>query len=111
MVDAGHGIPAAFLPYVFEPFQQADASTTRKHGGLGLGLSIVKQLVELHGGTIDALSEGEGKGATLRLRLPVAAQDADSETLQKPELTQKRSLPELSDEAPATAGGVENPGS
>ena len=83
-----------------------DPSTTRKHGGLGLGLSIVKQLVELHGGTIDALSEGEGRGATLRLRLPVAVQDAEPETIQKTEPTQKRSHPELSVKLPRLLEGL-----
>ncbi|HEU0199074.1 MAG TPA: ATP-binding protein [Burkholderiaceae bacterium] len=70
--DSGAGIAPLFLPQVFEPFRQADSSTTRTHAGLGLGLSIVKQLVELHGGTIAAKSEGEQRGATFTIRLPLA---------------------------------------
>lgn len=68
--DSGVGISAEFLPYVFDRFRQADASTTRLHGGLGLGLSIVRQLVDLHGGTVSVSSEGEGKGATFTISLP-----------------------------------------
>jgi PAS domain S-box-containing protein len=68
--DYGEGIRPDFLPHVFDRFRQADASTTRRHGGLGLGLSIVKQLVELHGGTIAASSAGSGSGATFTVRLP-----------------------------------------
>jgi CheY-like chemotaxis protein len=71
--DTGQGIAPDFLPHVFDRFRQADASTTRKFGGLGLGLSIVKQLVELHGGTVRAKSAGEGKGATFVVALPLAA--------------------------------------
>jgi PAS domain S-box-containing protein len=73
VVDSGEGIAPAFLPHVFERFRQADASTTRRYGGLGLGLSIVKQLVELHGGSISVSSDGVGKGAAFRITLPVAA--------------------------------------
>lgn len=69
--DSGQGISADFLPYVFERFRQADMKTTRAHGGLGLGLAIVRQLVELHGGTVEVASEGEGKGATFVVKLPV----------------------------------------
>ena len=68
--DSGVGISKEFLPYVFDRFRQADASTTRIHGGLGLGLSIVHQLVDLHGGTVSVQSEGEGKGATFTISLP-----------------------------------------
>jgi PAS domain S-box-containing protein len=71
VVDTGRGISANFLPHVFERFRQQDASPTRATFGLGLGLSIAKQLVELHGGTIAAHSEGEGRGATFIVRLPV----------------------------------------
>jgi PAS domain S-box-containing protein len=71
--DSGRGIAASFLPFLFERFRQADASTTRTHGGLGIGLSLVKQLVELHGGTVRAESPGEGLGATFTIYLPVAA--------------------------------------
>ena len=69
--DTGVGIRADFLPHLFERFRQADSTTTRAHGGLGLGLAIARQIVELHGGTIHALSGGEGKGATFRVELPV----------------------------------------
>ena len=69
--DSGEGIDPAFLANVFERFRQADSSPSRRHGGLGLGLSIVKQLVELHGGSAQAASDGPGKGATFLIRLPV----------------------------------------
>jgi PAS domain S-box-containing protein len=71
--DAGQGIEADFLPHLFERFRQSDASIRRRHGGLGLGLAIAKQLVELHGGTIGASSPGLGRGATFTVRLPIAA--------------------------------------
>jgi CheY-like chemotaxis protein/two-component sensor histidine kinase len=70
--DTGQGIRPEFLPHVFDRFRQADGSTTRRHGGLGLGLSIVRQLVELHGGTVRAKSPGEGQGATFIVALPLA---------------------------------------
>jgi signal transduction histidine kinase len=70
--DNGAGIAPAFLPHVFERFRQADAGSTRQHGGLGLGLSIARHLVEMHGGSIHAASEGEGRGATFRIALPLA---------------------------------------
>ena len=70
--DSGTGIDPDFLPHVFDRFRQQDPATTRKHGGLGLGLSIVRHLVELHGGTITAASDGRAKGATFVLTLPVA---------------------------------------
>lgn len=71
VADTGCGIKAEFLPHLFERFRQADAGTARKHGGLGLGLSIVKQLAELHGGTVSARSDGEGRGATFTVELPL----------------------------------------
>jgi PAS domain S-box-containing protein len=71
--DDGQGIPPEFLPHVFDRFRQADQRTTRQHGGMGLGLSIVRHLVELHGGTVKAESGGEGLGAAFTVRLPVAA--------------------------------------
>ncbi|HEX7334285.1 MAG TPA: ATP-binding protein [Pyrinomonadaceae bacterium] len=70
VTDSGVGISKEFLPYVFDRFRQADASTTRIHGGLGLGLSIVRQLVDLHGGSVSVHSEGEGKGAAFTITLP-----------------------------------------
>jgi signal transduction histidine kinase len=70
--DTGLGIDAEFLPYVFDRFRQGDSSTTRAYGGLGLGLSIVKNLVEMHGGSVSVFSEGRGKGAEFTIRLPIA---------------------------------------
>lgn len=71
VIDTGIGIHPDFLPYVFERFRQADSTTTRSHGGLGLGLAIVRHLVELSGGTVAAVSLGEGKGATFSIQLPL----------------------------------------
>lgn len=73
VTDTGEGISPEFLPLMFQRFSQADASTTRKHGGLGLGLSIVKSLVEMHGGMVEAASPGQGQGATFVVRLPAGA--------------------------------------
>jgi signal transduction histidine kinase len=73
VTDSGDGIPPDFLPYVFDRFSQADSSITRKHGGLGIGLSIVRHLVELHGGTIRAENAGQGRGAVFSLQFPAAA--------------------------------------
>jgi CheY-like chemotaxis protein len=76
VVDTGQGISQDFLPHVFERFRQADGSTTRRHTGLGLGLAIARQLVELHGGTLQADSPGQGRGATFTMRLPVVGSGA-----------------------------------
>ncbi|HEV2664131.1 MAG TPA: ATP-binding protein [Blastocatellia bacterium] len=82
--DTGKGIKPEYLPHVFNRFSQEDYSTTRKYGGLGLGLSIVRHVAELHGGSVRAASEGEGRGATFVIRLPMSAglreepRDADS---------------------------------
>lgn len=71
VTDTGQGLKPDFLPYIFDRFTQGEAVTTRTHGGLGMGLAITKAIMELHGGTISATSEGEGKGATFRLNLPL----------------------------------------
>ncbi|HEY7411382.1 MAG TPA: ATP-binding protein [Vicinamibacteria bacterium] len=71
--DTGSGIPVEFLPHVFERFRQGDSSTTRQHRGLGLGLSIVRHIAEVHGGTVEAASAGPGQGATFIVRLPLRA--------------------------------------
>ena len=76
--DTGQGITPDILPHVFERFRQADSSSTRPHGGLGLGLTLVKHLVELHGGAVTAESAGQGRGATFTVTLPVAGADVSS---------------------------------
>lgn len=95
VTDTGKGISADFLPHVFDYFRQADSATTRKFGGLGLGLAIVRHLVELHGGTVQAESPGEGRGATFRVRLPLL-NDPDFE---EQDLAQEP-LPDASFQAP-----------
>jgi PAS domain S-box-containing protein len=81
--DSGCGIDPEFLPFVFDRFRQADASSTRAYGGLGLGLAIVRHLVELHGGTVDATSAGEGSGSRFIVRLPAAVRRRDSDAIVK----------------------------
>ncbi|MEI9948676.1 MAG: ATP-binding protein [Pseudomonadota bacterium] len=73
VTDSGEGIAEGVLPHVFEPFRQADSSTTRRHGGLGLGLSLVRQIAAAHGGSVEARSAGLGRGATFVVRLPARA--------------------------------------
>jgi PAS domain S-box-containing protein len=96
--DTGEGIDASFLPHVFERFRQADPTTTRRHGGLGLGLSIVKQLVELHGGRITAESAGVGRGSQFRVTLPVMAVSARlPHADDTPAHSERPTLPEVGD--------------
>jgi signal transduction histidine kinase len=72
VADTGQGISAEFLPYVFDRFRQADSSPSRRYGGLGLGLALTRQIVELHGGSVDVRSPGADKGSTFTIRLPIA---------------------------------------
>jgi len=74
VADTGQGIKPEFLPHVFERFRQEDGSISRRHGGLGLGLAIVRHLVDLHSGQVEAQSEGEGQGARFIVRLPMQAE-------------------------------------
>jgi CheY-like chemotaxis protein len=93
VADTGAGIEPEFLPHVFERFRQADASSTRRHGGLGLGLAIVRHLAELHGGTVGAQSAGAGQGSVFTVRLPLMALRPAAGT-----------APVASEGAPAAAG-------
>ena len=99
VVDPGQGILPEFLPHVFERFRQADNATTQRHTGLGLGLNIVRELVELHGGTVRAESPGAGQGATFTVRLPVSADDP----VGAEPLSQSQSLLDYSPEAERAA--------
>ncbi|MBE9226212.1 hybrid sensor histidine kinase/response regulator [Phormidium sp. LEGE 05292] len=82
--DSGQGIKPEFLPYVFDRFRQADSSITRTHGGLGLGLAIVRHLVDLHSGSVSADSAGEGKGATFTIKLPLLTPKPELKQTQLP---------------------------
>lgn len=105
--DTGQGINPEFLPFIFDRFRQAHGTTTRQHGGLGLGLAIVRHLVELHGGSIQAESDGEGKGSAFTIALPLAPAPqrrkrqpkaaARVELKDKPLIPSLASLPSLAD--------------
>jgi len=106
VADNGEGIDPGFLPHVFDRFRQADSTTSRRHGGLGLGLSIVKQLVEMHGGSISAKSAGPGRGSTFRVALPLMASVDDSQASQHPRQHPRRSgdLPSLPERSTDLSG-------
>jgi PAS domain S-box-containing protein len=82
--DTGKGIPAHFLPFIFDRFRQADSTSTRAHGGLGLGLAIVRHLVALHGGTVQARSDGENRGTTFSVELPILGAAAEEGAVPRP---------------------------
>ncbi len=95
VTDTGQGIKRDFLPFVFDRFRQADSTTTRQHGGLGLGLAIARHLVEIHGGSIKAESDGEGRGASFSVRLPLVdstVKVTDDETRNRDSLTPVETL-------------------
>ncbi len=102
--DTGIGIGAEFLPHVFDRFRQADATSTRGYGGLGLGLALVRQLVELQGGTVRAESAGVGKGATFTVSLPLATGSSGAKDATPPAVPPKTTLPEF--ECPPQLAGV-----
>jgi signal transduction histidine kinase/CHASE1-domain containing sensor protein/CheY-like chemotaxis protein len=90
--DTGQGISKEFLPYVFDRFRQADSTTTRQHGGLGLGLAIARHLVEIHGGSIRAESRGEGRGATFTIKLPLIEAPAAAKAPDQHKLARSQQL-------------------
>ncbi len=92
--DDGQGFGADLLPHIFERFRQADSSSSRRFGGLGLGLAIARQLVEMHHGTIEAASDGEGRGATFTVTLPIMPMPAPTSRRRRP--TRRRRTPQLS---------------
>jgi signal transduction histidine kinase/ActR/RegA family two-component response regulator len=91
--DTGEGIPSDFLPSLFNPLKQAESSLTRKHRGLGIGLAIVRHLVKMHGGTVEAYSEGPGKGSRFMITLPSAEKVGDSDTPIPASETEEAALP------------------
>ncbi len=93
VIDSGQGINPEFLPYVFDRFRQADATSTRNHGGLGLGLAIVRHLVEMHGGAVQADSPGVGKGATFTVRLPVLTGREGKPGIDRPQANATSNIP------------------
>jgi signal transduction histidine kinase len=93
VADTGQGIPGDFLPHIFEPFRQVDASSTRAQGGLGLGLALVRSLVELHGGTVSVTSAGPEKGASFTVRLPIL--DIRKVDARQPDLVREGGGPSL----------------
>jgi two-component system CheB/CheR fusion protein len=102
--DTGQGIRAELLPYVFDRFRQGDSSTTKGKQGLGLGLSIVRHIVELHGGTVQAESPGEGQGTTITVRLPLRSMPPEVTPPSDLEPITEESLEVVSQEALALAG-------
>lgn len=102
--DTGKGINADFLPYVFDRFRQADSSYSRRDSGLGLGLSIVRHLVELHGGTVEASSSGEGQGSTFTVRLPLPKDIEESSTQRLLEAVDSPKEPPEPVDIPSLAG-------
>lgn len=101
--DNGQGISAEFLPYVFERFRQADSSSTRQHGGLGLGLAIVRHVIELHGGSVQAESKGENQGTTFKVLLPLSPLiDVAAESIKDTAMHKKDTVMHKEDAAPIT---------
>src|SRR5690606_29148655 len=104
VVDTGEGIDPLFLPHVFDRFRQQDSSMTRRYGGLGLGLAIVRHIVELHGGEVRASSDGKGRGATFSVMLPMPyAESAVSTSRVLPIHTSKQAVVH-----PGAAGQLSN---